>query len=253
MAHCSAAEITDKLIELCVIDDSYTDKIKSDLESYYAVMNLGSMGLPYITELITYIDRISCNKISNRGDLCALSISVPEIKEKSEKLSYVDELLTYSNPKDITQDIDELVGKIEYAKTYGFPYSDNKNSILSRVYESERDENCYLNGYYIGKRLYTSSENPEDVIYRELPDFSMYSQLCGELQSNSLNYFGELLNIDETFDKMIIPILKEESLSEEEILKESFKLLAEKNPFIDINVINNIFDVSTETGRGIRR
>lgn len=253
MAHCTATEITDKLKSLCVIDDDYIDQIKNDLETYYHVMNLGSMGESYISELVTVIDGISCKKISNRGDICALSILLPEIKEKKEKLSYFDELLTYHNPRDITYDIDELTEKLEYAKTYDFPYADNNNSILKRIYEPETNENCYLKGYYVSKRLYSTSENKDDVIYRQLPDISIYSHLCGELQSSSINYFGTLLNIDEEFDKNIIPFICEESLSEDELMKKSFSLLKDKNPFIDIDVINNVFDVSDETGRGIRR
>lgn len=253
MAHCTAAEITDKLKNLCVVDDAYLDQIKNDLESYYHVMNLGNMGEAYITEIVTVIDGISCKKISSRGDLCALSISVPEIKEKKEKLSYFDELLTYANPKDITYDIDELSEKLEYARLNDYPYADNNNSILKRVYDPETSKSSYLKGYYIGKRLYTTNEKPEDVLYRELPDISVYSHLCGELQSSSMNYFGELLYIDDDFDRKIIPILKDESLAAEDIIKQSFSILMDKNPFINMEVINNIYDNSDETGRGIRR
>jgi len=253
MAQCTTTEIMNKFDELCIVDNSYKESILKDMATYYPIMGFAEKGLSTINDTLSIISKLVCSKISNRGDLCALTISLPELKERKDKLEEFDESVSYSHAKDMTYDIDELIEKLNFAREYGYPYLDNNGSIIERIYEQNNNDNCYLRGYYIQINQYSPKESESDNIYRSLDDLDAYLKFCANIQGLSKQYFNQLLNIDKEFDRFIIPLLSDENILPDELVKSAFIKLLETNPFIDLELIENYYDQDEVIDRGIRR
>ena len=236
------------------ISEDYTT-IDDDLEKYYFTSQFSDK----LSDMADILSILCSNpEISNRGDLCALTGSVPELKELSKDLNDIGAVITFPNPKSTACNTDEVLDKLRFAEEYGYPFVDKNNVILKEVFDFNNNSSNYLQGYYLKQTLYTPDEKKEDKIFRGLSDPEMYYTYCGTLQGRSYMCFNKLLKPNDEFNTFVVENMANGNYENnyEQFVEQSLKYLQnDENPFLDIDQMNiyTFNEPLNEDDRGVRR
>lgn len=196
--------------------------------------------------------------ISNRGDLCALTGDVIELDDLKKTMSGLNSVMTFPTLRSTCCDTSEVMEKIQFAEEYDYPYINENNVIIEEIFNFSDDETNYLKGYYLDKTLYTPEENKNDKKFRLIPDIEKYYKFCGEIQKSSYMCFSKVLKINPQFNDYVLYAFSEgEDVNNyESFVANSLHFLEnEENPFLDVNVLFQNFNVDSfdESDRGVRR
>ena len=253
MAQSSTADL---IIEKFNIDERYKSSIKDDIEKLY-ISSSFSDNLSDISDMLGLLcaePRI----IKSRGDLCALTNSVIELKELNNSIKELGIVASFPSPRSTCYDKEELLGKLQFAKEYDFPYVNENNIILLEFFDPNDTETNYMKPYYLSETLYTPEEKKTDRKFRSVPDIEKYYRFVAKTQKLSFECFGKVLKLNSNFNDFVLYQLQnaDEAYSYEEIITNGIEYLkTDENPFLDSERLFSYLTVDSieESDRGVRR
>ena len=140
----------------------------------------------------------------------------------------------------------DLVEKLSFAKSIGFPYCSPDGEVFPEILEKDISKNPL--------KAYLNSKDSKNSDLDDI-DMSMYSVITAYLNRESVERFHRLLHIDTNVYKMIESKIKDEEmdLNDPRFELESFELLLPSNPFIDLNVFDEIINETDDPTNGFMR